>query len=335
VVTGAGRGLGRAHALDLAREGALLVVNDLGVAPDGSGASPEPARLAAAAIRAAGGQVVANDDDVGDWEGARRIILCAIESFGRVDAIVNNAGILRDQMLVSLQPEDYAEVMRVVLGGHAALAHHAAAHWRERAKVDGPSDWRIVNTTSPAGLTGSVGQAAYVAAKAGVAALTLVEAAELARYGVTANAIAPAARTRLTEDIRPADVAPPDDPTGFDEMAPDNVSPFVSWLCSVESRGVTGRVFEVGGGRISLMSGWHRAATYERQHRLGGPDIGAIVDELLAAVPAPLPPPAPPAAAPPPPVPPPTSPPPAAPAPPAAPPTSPPPAPPASAAPTG
>ncbi|MHB1987073.1 MAG: SDR family oxidoreductase [Acidimicrobiales bacterium] len=285
VVTGAGRGLGRSHVLELAHEGARVVVNDLGVAADGRGGSPEPARLVTEAILATGGEAVANCDDVGDWEGSRSLIRAAIGAFGRVDAIVNNAGVVRDQMLVNLAEEDWDAVIRVHMKGHVALAAHAASYWRERAKQDGPADWRIVNTTSPVGLAGASGQSAYVAAKAAIAALTLVEAEELSRYGATANAIAPAARTRLTEAARAEAVAEPQSSKDFDAMDPGNVSPLVAWLCSTDSRGVTGRVFEVQGGRVSLMAGWDRAATFDRGQRLLAEQLRPVVEGLIAQAP--------------------------------------------------
>ncbi|MHB8244885.1 MAG: SDR family oxidoreductase [Acidimicrobiales bacterium] len=284
VVTGAGRGIGRSHALELAREGACVVVNDLGVDPDGRGGSEGPARLVAESIRAGGGEAVASVEDIADWDGAKRVMLAAIAAFGHLDAVVNNAGVVRDQMFANLSEEDFDEVVRVHLKGHAAVASQAAAYWRERAKADGPSDWRIVNTTSPAGLFGSPGQSAYVAAKAAIAAMTLVAAEELSRYGVTVNAIAPAARTRLTKAARPEAVAEPTDQKDFDSMDPDNVSPLVAWLCSTDSRGVNGRVFEVQGGRVSLMHGWHRAATFERGERLLAAQLRPVVDGLIAQV---------------------------------------------------
>lgn len=283
VVTGAGRGLGRSHAIELARQGARVVVNDLGVDPSGAGPSPEPAREVAELIRSAGGEATANFDDVADWVGARRVMSAAIEAFGRLDAVVNNAGVVRDQMFVSLAEDDWDAVIRAHMKGHVAVASQAAAYWRDRAKDEGPADWRIVNTTSPAGLAPSTGQSAYVAAKAAIAAMTLVQADELCRYGVTVNAIAPAARTRLTEGARPEQVAAPEDLSEFDAMDPANVSPLVAFLCSKESRGVNGRVFEVEGGRISLMEGWHRVASYERSHRLGEEELRSIVDGLIAA----------------------------------------------------
>jgi NAD(P)-dependent dehydrogenase (short-subunit alcohol dehydrogenase family) len=231
IVTGAGRGLGRAHALEFARQGAAVVVNDIGVALDGSGPSASPAAEVVAEIEAAGGRAVADGHDVADWDGARRLVEGAIDAFGRLDVVVNNAGFVRDRMFVNVAEDEWDAVVRVHLKGHFAVARWAAAHWRDRAKAGDANDARIINTSSGAGLLGSVGQAAYSAAKGGILALTLVEAAELGRYGVTANAIAPAARTRMTEEVFAATMAPPAE-GGFDAMAPENVSPFVVWLGS-------------------------------------------------------------------------------------------------------
>ena len=279
IVTGAGRGIGRAHALEFARQGAKVVVNDLGVAADGSGQAESPAAEVVAAIRAAGGQAIANGDDVADWEGARRLIGAAIEAFGRLDVLVNNAGFTRDRMVVGASEEEWDAVIRVHLKGHFAPTRHAAAYWRERSKGGERLDARIINTSSGAGLLGSVGQGAYSAAKAGIAALTLVEAAELGRYGVTANAIAPAARTRMTETVFADMMKKPD--SGFDAMAPENVSPIVVWLGSAESRDVTGRVFEVSGGAISVAEGWREGPKVDSGARWEAREVGAAVRELL------------------------------------------------------
>ena len=289
VVTGAGRGLGRAHALELARHGAAVVVNDVGADLDGSGRSATPAASVVDEIRAAGGQAVPNGEDIADWEGARRLVTAAVETFGRLDAVVNNAGIVRDRMFVNCEPDEWDAVVRVHLRGHFAVARHAAAHWRDLAKAGTPADARIVNTTSGAGLRGSVGQAAYAAAKAGITGLTLVQAAELGRYGITANAIAPAARTRMTETVFAGSMARPDDPDAFDAMAPENVSPLVAWLVSAGSAGVTGRVFEVDGGRLALVDGWRPAAERDKGARLDAGEIGSIVQALTGEAPAPLP----------------------------------------------
>ncbi len=280
IVTGAGRGLGRAYALELARNGARVVVNDLGVAGDGSGRAEGPAREVADMIRAAGGEAVVSFEDVADWEGAKRLVAAALDSWGHLDVLVNNAGFVRDRMFVSTSEEEWDAVVRVHLRGHFAPARHAVAYFRDRAKAGDPVDGRIVNTTSGAGLLGSVGQAAYSAAKAGIAALTLVQAAELARYGVTANAIAPAARTRMTETTFAEMMRRPE--SGFDAMAPENVAPLVAWLASAESRDVTGRVFEVSGGAITVAEGWHPGPTADRGDRWDARELGPAVRDLLA-----------------------------------------------------
>jgi NAD(P)-dependent dehydrogenase (short-subunit alcohol dehydrogenase family) len=281
VVTGAGRGLGRAHALELGRQGALVVVNDVGVALDGSGGSDGPAADVVTEIEDAGGRAVANTDSVAEWDGAERIVEQAVDTFGGLDAVVCNAGVVRDRMFVSSEEHEWDAVLRVHLLGHAAVARHAAGYWRARAKDGAAVDARIVNTSSGAGLLGSVGQAAYSAAKAGIAALTLVQATELGRYGVTANALAPSARTRMTEEVFADAMAAPDDPAAFDAMAPENVSPLVAWLVSSASSHVTGRMFEVEGGRVSIAEGWHHGPAVDRGARWDAADLGPAVDELL------------------------------------------------------
>ncbi|GHF64629.1 NAD(P)-dependent dehydrogenase (short-subunit alcohol dehydrogenase family) [Amycolatopsis bartoniae] len=285
VVTGAGRGIGRAHALAFAREGAQVVVNDYGVGLDGSGASTGPAQQVVEEIEALGGKAVANTDDVADWAGAERLVDTALERFGRLDVLVNNAGFLRDRMLVNLAEDEWDAVIRVHLKGHFAPLRHAAAYWRGEAKAGRLPQARVINTSSGAGLLGSVGQGNYSAAKAGIAGLTIVAAAELARYGVTVNAIAPAARTRMTEPT--FDMAVPE--SGFDAMAPENVSPLVVWLGSTESAGVTGRVFEVDGGRVSLAQGWRHGAAVDKGDRWEPAELGPVVERLLAEAPEPEP----------------------------------------------
>lgn len=288
IVTGAGRGIGRGHALEFGRQGARVVVNDLGAELDGSGGSSGPAGEVVDAIRAAGGEAVANGDDVADWEGAQRLVQTAIDAFGRLDVLVNNAGFLRDRMIVSTSEEEWDSVIRVHLKGHFATARFAAAYWREQQKAGETVDARIVNTSSGAGLLGSVGQGTYSAAKAGIAALTLVEAAELARYGVTANAIAPAARTRMTEAVFAETMAAPEDGS-FDAMAPENVAPLVVWLGSAESAGITGRVFEVEGGILSVADGWQHGPRVDKGARWDPAEVGPAVRDLLAQAPAPAP----------------------------------------------
>ncbi|MDT7556183.1 MAG: hypothetical protein QOI68_653 [Pseudonocardiales bacterium] len=288
IVTGAGRGLGRAHALAFAAEGARVVVNDVGAALDGSGGSAGPAAEVVAEIRAAGGEAVADGEDVADWAGAARLVAHAVGEFGRLDVLVNNAGILRDRMVVSLDEGEWDAVLRVHLKGHAATLHHAAAHWRALGKAGEPVDARVVNTSSGAGLLGSVGQGSYSTAKAGILGLTMVAAAELARYGVTVNAIAPAARTRMTERAF-ADAMTAPEQGAFDAMAPENVSPLVVWLGSTESREVTGRVFEVDGGRIVVADGWRRGPSVDQGRRWTRGELGDVVPKLLAEATAPEP----------------------------------------------
>jgi NAD(P)-dependent dehydrogenase (short-subunit alcohol dehydrogenase family) len=285
VVTGAGRGIGRAHALELARQGARVVVNDLGVASDGSGRSQGPADEVAEEIAKLGGEAIVNGDDVADFEGAKRIVDAAIARWGKLDAVVNNAGFVRDRMFVSAGEEEWDAVIRVHLKGHFAVSRHAAAHWRDRAKAGEKLEARIINTSSGAGLLGSVGQSAYSAAKAAIAALTIVQAAELGRYGVTANAIAPAARTRMTEKVFADMMKKPD--TGFDPMAPENVAPIVAWLASEGSRAITGRVFEVSGGKISVAEGWHEGPSIDKGARWEPAEIGAAIGDLVGRARAP------------------------------------------------
>ncbi len=287
IVTGAGRGIGRAHALAFAACGARVVVNDCGTALDGRGHSTGPAADVVAEIRAAGGTAIANTDDVADWSGSGRLVLTALRAYGQLDVLVNNAGFVRDRMLVNLTEDEWDAVVRVHLKGHALPLRHAARHWRDRAKAGDVPQARVVNTSSGAGLRGSVGQANYSAAKAGIAALTTVAAAELSRYGVTVNAIAPAARTRMTEQVFADTMAAPTG--GFDAMAPENVSPLVVWLGGVDSGHVTGRLFEVEGGTISLATSWQRGPSVEHAGRWDPAAIGPAVTGLLAAAPTPPP----------------------------------------------
>ena len=280
IITGSGRGIGRAHALAFAAEGAKVVVNDIGTELDGRGeATTGPAAEVVAAIRAAGGEAVANGDDVADWDGGARLVKTALDAFGRVDVVVNNAGFVRDRMFVSTSEEEWDAVIRVHLKGHFCVTRHATAHWRDRAKAGDKLDARIINTSSGAGLQGSIGQATYSAAKAGIAALTLVQAAELRRYGITANAIAPAARTRMNETVFAEMMAKPE--SGFDAMAPENVSPLVVWLGSAESRDVTGQVFEIAGGKLNVADGWRTGPGVDKGARFAPAELGEVVRDLL------------------------------------------------------
>jgi NAD(P)-dependent dehydrogenase (short-subunit alcohol dehydrogenase family) len=289
VITGAGRGIGRAHALEFARQGARVVVNDIGAELDGSGGSTGPAGEVVDEIRAMGGEAVANGDDISTWEGGVGLVRSALDAFGDLHVVVNNAGVVRDRMFANASEDEWDLTMAVHLKGHFTTARHAAAYWRDQAKAGHSVDARIINTSSGAGLLGSVGQAAYSAAKGGILSLTLVQAAELGRYGITANAIAPAARTRMTEQVFAATMAAPDDPDAFDEMAPENVSPLVVWLGSSDSASVSGRVFEVEGGRVSVADGWHRGRVIDKGARWEPIEVGAAVTELLAEAPAPDP----------------------------------------------
>ncbi|MFD9649104.1 SDR family oxidoreductase, partial [Streptomyces sp. NPDC059082] len=281
VVTGAGRGRGRAHALAFAAEGATVVVNDLGVGLDGTGGGAGPAQQVVDEITAAGGEAVAHGGDIATTDGAASLVATALDAFGRLDTLVNNAGFLRDRMLVNLGEDDWDAVMRVHLKGHFLPLRHAAAHWRAEAKAGREPVARVINTSSGAGLLGSVGQGNYAAAKAGIVGLTLVASAEMGRYGVQVNAIAPAARTRMTEQTFAETMAAP---TGaaFDAMAPENVSPLVVWLGSAASAGVTGRVFEAEAGRITVMEGWRPGPTADKRGRWTPSEAGDATLKLLA-----------------------------------------------------
>jgi NAD(P)-dependent dehydrogenase (short-subunit alcohol dehydrogenase family) len=285
IITGAGRGIGRAHALEFARQGAKVVVNDLGVGNDGADQGDTPADEVVAEIRANGGEAIANGADVSSWDQTKALVESAIAEFGGLDVVVNNAGFVRDRMFVGTSEEEWDAIIRVHLKGHFCLSRHAAEHWRNRSKAGESVDARIINTSSGAGLQGSVGQSNYSSAKGGIASLTLVQAAELGRYGITANAIAPAARTRMTEGVF-ADMAAPDDDS-FDENAPENISPLVAWLGSTESKEVSGRVFEVKGGMIGISDGWRDGPTVDKGARWEPDEVGAAVHDLIAKAPVP------------------------------------------------
>ncbi len=279
IVTGAARGIGRAHALEFARQGAKVVVNDIGAALDGTGGSSGPADEVVEEIRAMGGEAVANGSDVADWAGGESLVKTAIDSFGRLDVVVNNAGFLRDRMFISCSEDEWDAVLRVHLKGHFCTARHAGAYWRGQSKAGEQVDARIINTSSGAGLQGSVGQSCYSTAKGGIAALTLVQAAEMGRYGVTSNCIAPAARTRMTEEVFAKTMAKPD--SGFDKMAAENVAPLVVWLGSADSRDVTGRCFEVQGGEISVADGWRTGPMVDKGALWDSAEVGAAVRDLI------------------------------------------------------
>ena len=285
IVTGSARGIGREHALAFGRAGAKVVVNDLGVELDGSGGGSGPAGELVDELRKAGGEAIANGADVSSWEDTGALVKQTLEAFGRLDVVVNNAGFVRDRMFVSCSEQEWDAVVRVHLKGHFCLARHAAEYWRNESKAGRAVDARIINTSSGAGLQGSIGQSAYSAAKAGIATLTLIQAAELGRYGITANAIAPSARTRMTEDVFADMMAKPD--SGFDAMDPANISPLVVWLGSAESKDVTGQVFEIVGGEISVGDGWRKGPKVDKGARWEPDEVGSAVAELLRkAVPA-------------------------------------------------
>ncbi len=285
IVTGAGRGLGRTHALAFAAEGAKVVVNDVGASLTGEGRDGSPAQDVVAEILTAGGEAVVNDDDVSDWEGAGRIVRQAVDTFGSLDTLVANAGIVRDRMLVNMSVDEWDAVMRVHLRGTFCPVRHAVDYWRAEHKAGRPRAARIVTTSSGAGLFGSVSQANYSAAKAGIAAFTVVAAAELSRYDILANTIAPSARSRMTEDAFTEMMAKP--PEGqFDRMDPANVSPLVVWLGSSACT-VSGRAFEIAGGELSVSDGWQHGEPFDVGRRYEPVEIGAIVSDLLATAPQP------------------------------------------------
>lgn len=256
VITGAGRGLGREHALLFAAEGAKVVVNDLGAEPDGNGSAHGPAQEVADQIRATGGAALVNGDDVSDFDGAGRLIEAAVDAFGDVDILVNNAGILRDRFLVNMSESEWDDVIRVHLKGHFAPTQHVAALWRARSKAGVERPRAIVNTSSGSGLFGNPGQTNYAAAKAGIAAMAMVWAKELERYGARVNAVAPVARTRLTEQTPGlSDTLQPPSDDRFDLWSPANIAPLVAYLAS-ERCPFNGHVFYVQGGQVALMRGF-------------------------------------------------------------------------------
>ena len=285
IVTGAGRGIGREEALECASHGACVVVNDLGVGLDSFEREAGLAEQVAHEITELGGEAVANSDDVSDWDGARALIASALEAFGRLDVLVNNAGILRDRMLVNMSVGEWDDVIKVHLRGTFAPTRHALEHWRAQAKAGTPCDARVINTTSPSGLYGSVGQANYGAAKAAIAALTIIAADEVGRYGVTVNAIAPAALTRMTDGLAAyvADLQATERATGFNPGDPRNIATLVAWLASSLSRGVTGRVFNIRGGHLSVAQTWEMGPAADRE---GGrweiDELQEVIPELLA-----------------------------------------------------
>lgn len=284
IITGAGRGLGRAHALAFAAEGAAVVVNDLGATLAGEGQDPGPAEEVVAEIVAAGGRAVVNGDDCSDWDGAGRMVAQAVETFGGLDTVVTNAGIVRDRMLVNMTVDEWDAVMRVHLRGTFCPVKQAIEYWRAEHKAGRPRAARIVTTSSGAGLFGSVSQANYSAAKAGIATFTIVAATELGRYGIMANTIAPSARSRMTEEAFAEMMRKPEE--GFDAMDPANISPLVVWLGS-EACQVSGRAFEIAGGALSVADGWQHGAVLDKGARWEPAELTAAVADLLWTAPPP------------------------------------------------
>ena len=279
IVTGAGRGIGRAHALALARAGASVVVNDLGAALSGEGHDDTPAQQVVQEIERLGGRAVANDANVADFEQAGAMVQQALESFGRLDILVNNAGILRDRMLVNMSEQEWDAVINVHLKGHFAPTRHAAAYWRERSKAGEEVRGRVVNTSSPSGVFGNVGQSNYGAAKAGIAGFTLIVAQELQRYGVTVNCLAPNARTRMTEET--FDMGAPSR-DAFDPLDPANMAPVVVALCADDAQDVTGQVFHVWGSSVNALRGWSAGELFQADGRW---DADALLAQLLERFP--------------------------------------------------
>ena len=275
LVTGAARGVGREHALLLAKHGAKVVVNDLGGERDGKGADLTPAQQVAAEIKAMGGEAVVNGDDVSDWNGAKRMVDQAISTFGKLDIVLSNAGILRDRMLTNMTEEEWDAVIKVHLKGTFAPARHACAYWRDKFKETGqPVNGRLLTTTSVSGIYGNVGQTNYGAAKAGIAAFTVIAAREMRRYGVTVNSISPSAYTRMTADLRQYS------PEDLERRDPKWVAPIAVWLASEESGDITGRVFQAGSGQIAVAEGWHKGPTIPQ---VADPTtLGPIVKDMVA-----------------------------------------------------
>ncbi len=277
VITGAGRGIGREHALMLASHGAKVVVNDLGANADGTGADAGPAHEVVDLIRGMGGEAVVNGSDISDMDGAKALIDQAIGTFGGLDIVINNAGILRDRMVFSMTEEDWDSIMKVHLKGTFATTHYASAYWREQVKAGNPVDGRVINTSSPSGIYGNVGQTNYGAAKAGIAAFTVIAAQELVRYGVTVNCIAPAALTRLTAGLSGAAA---DNPELAEALSPRWISVIVTWLASAEAKNVTGRVFDVRGRDLAVAETWVKGPVGRQTDDPA--DLAPVVADLMA-----------------------------------------------------
>ena len=277
IVTGAGRGIGREHALLLASHGAKVVVNDLGGATDGSGTDGSPAEQVVAEINDMGGEAVVNGSNVADFDQAKAMIEQAVETFGGLDILINNAGILRDRMVFSMSESDWDAVINVHLKGTFGPTHHAATYWRERSKAGEANDARVINTSSPSGIYGNIGQSNYGAAKAGIAAFTVITAMELAKYGVTCNALAPAAYTRMTAELPGFNAM---DEEGQEAMSPRWIANVATWLASPEAANITGRVFDVAGQRVGVSEGWVLGPSGNQ-----GDDpesVGAVINEIAS-----------------------------------------------------
>jgi NAD(P)-dependent dehydrogenase (short-subunit alcohol dehydrogenase family) len=278
IVTGAGRGIGRGHALEFAKQGAKVIVNDLGGEVDGTGAETSVAQQVVDEIKSMGGEALANTDDVSDWEASKRLIDQAYDEWGKLDVLVNNAGILRDRMLFNMDEAEWDAVIKVHMKGTFCPTRHAAARWRELAKQGEELDVRIINTTSTSGIYGNPGQTNYGAAKAGIAAFTIILSRELDKYGITVNAVSPGALTRMTSNLgnRPAEAE-----GGWSPRDPENIAPIVVWLGSAESKGITGRVFHSSGGRLGIAEGWHPGPMKDKEGRWEPAELAPVVAELI------------------------------------------------------
>jgi NAD(P)-dependent dehydrogenase (short-subunit alcohol dehydrogenase family) len=284
IITGAGRGIGREEALMMAKHGAKVVVNDLGAHFDGTGTDTSPAQQVVNEIKAAGGEAVANGESVTDFKGAKRIIECATDTFGKLNIVVNNAGILRDRMIFNMGEDDWDSVIGVHLKGTFNMSRHACEYWREENKKGNLLNGRIINTSSDSGLLGNVGQTNYGSAKAAVALMAIAMDREMAKYGVTCNSIAPLARTRLTTDATPSTagmMSAPSDAKDFDAFNPRNVAPLVAWLASEDAKDVHGEVFRVGGGTVWLLSGWKTVGKVQQKATWEADALGGKLKQAL------------------------------------------------------
>ena len=281
-ITGAGGGIGREHALAYAAEGAKIVVNDIGGSRDGSGNSAGPAHDVVEEIKAAGGEAVAHTEDISTWDGAASLIQTAIDTFGTIDVLVNNAGILRDRMLANMSEAEWDAVIKVHLKGTFAPTQHAVSYWRDKSKAGEAVDAAIINTSSPSGIFGNMGQTNYGAAKAGIAAFTIIASQELIRYGIRVNAIAPTALTRMTEDLSIGEMAKSIPEGQFNPLDAANISPLVVWLGSPAASSVTGRVFTVMGGTITVAEGWVNGPTVTVDRKWEPGELTEVVPDLVA-----------------------------------------------------